>query len=80
MVMKKKIKIWGIIGMLIGLYIFLLDEYIKYAEVNSFDNSCLDVFFGRLIILPLFGFISGSVLGYSLNVLFKYFKKKHINE
>ncbi len=64
--------------MLIGLYIFLLDEYIKYAEVNSFDTCCMDVFFGRLILLPLFGFLLGSVLGFILNLLFNYLKKSKL--
>jgi H+/Cl- antiporter ClcA len=61
--MRKLIIVLSIIGGLIGLSIFALDEYIKYAEVNSFDTCCLGVFFTRLALMLVGGILIGALMG-----------------
>jgi H+/Cl- antiporter ClcA len=64
--MKRGLIFSGIIGVLIGLFTFILDEFIKYAEVNSFDDCCMEVFYSRLILLSLGGMLLGIITGYLL--------------
>lgn len=63
----KKVVLWFCgTGILLGLFVFGLDEATKYAETTSFDTCCMDVFYSRMLLLAGGGGMLGGGLGYVL--------------
>jgi hypothetical protein len=69
--MKRLYMIFGLLGLILGISIFTLDEFISRAEVsgldediNIFDTPSPSVFYVRLILLSTTGASIGVLLVY----------------